>query len=296
MVLIDEIQAWWHDWKNVHEPPPELLFHYTDAAGIQGIVTKDELWASHVEYLNDAQEFRYARELVLSRFNERIQQTTGDVGNICKIRDVYESRSLMWQSIADIYIACFCEDGDLLSQWRAYAAHGEGFAIGFNAGRIFQTVCADGDLGKSTKLLRVIYDVDRQHYWIDLAIDKLLAALNTNTATNVLEQVPLMFSEIAFSFKHPAFREEREWRLVCSAQPELQRIINIRVSGARLLPYVAIQVGTRAAGPSYVQVIHGPTTEAPNTQKALKILIGKAHPNYWTDVNVTGSEAPLRSR
>jgi hypothetical protein len=38
-----------------------------------------------------------------------------------------------------VYITCFCEDGDLLSQWRGYADPG-GYAIGFDAAELEECV------------------------------------------------------------------------------------------------------------------------------------------------------------
>ena len=41
-------------------PVPTLLYHYTDAQGFKGIVESYELWATHIQYLNDTQEYLYA--------------------------------------------------------------------------------------------------------------------------------------------------------------------------------------------------------------------------------------------
>ena len=35
-----------------------------------------------------------------------------------------------------LYAFCFCEDGDLLSQWRGYGVLGRGYAVGFGGQRI----------------------------------------------------------------------------------------------------------------------------------------------------------------
>jgi hypothetical protein len=40
---------------------PSVLYHYTDAAGLRGIVESQTIFASDVEFLNDAQELLYAR-------------------------------------------------------------------------------------------------------------------------------------------------------------------------------------------------------------------------------------------
>ena len=41
------------------------LFHYTDAAGVRGIVENNELWATHYHYLNDFTELHASRDRIL---------------------------------------------------------------------------------------------------------------------------------------------------------------------------------------------------------------------------------------
>jgi len=60
--LPGEIEYWHSVWRNVHRELPSGLFHYTDAAGLQGIVKSGRLWATHIYYLNDTQEFNTRRE------------------------------------------------------------------------------------------------------------------------------------------------------------------------------------------------------------------------------------------
>jgi hypothetical protein len=45
--------AWRADPMDDHPVPP-LPYHYTDAPGLCGIVKSRTLWATHIEYLNDA--------------------------------------------------------------------------------------------------------------------------------------------------------------------------------------------------------------------------------------------------
>lgn len=43
----------------------DALFHYTTAAGLLGILKSAKLWATDLRFLNDAQEFIYARDTVI---------------------------------------------------------------------------------------------------------------------------------------------------------------------------------------------------------------------------------------
>jgi hypothetical protein len=59
---------------DVHPVPP-LLYHFTDAPGLRGIVESHALWATHIYYLNDAQEFGYAEDLAGRLILERAEQS-----------------------------------------------------------------------------------------------------------------------------------------------------------------------------------------------------------------------------
>ncbi|MFN0171999.1 MAG: DUF2971 domain-containing protein [Bryobacteraceae bacterium] len=291
----DEIAEWLSDWRNIHRDFPHVLFHYTETAGLCGIIRSQQLWATHVYYVNDAQEFRYASAFIAKAFDDRIEQSPSNLTKrIAQVRDCYRGHASLWESVADTYIVCFCELGNLLSQWRAYAANGQGFALGFAPDRIMRALQSDADIATSSKLFRVIYDPRKQRQLVDSAVDRLVSALENHDEETVLDQVPLVFSEMAFCFKHDAFAEEREWRLVCL--PHLPRSVDVRTSEGRLVPYATIPISLPGERPPYVEVIHGPTLEADNTKKAVQMLLGKAHPKFWPEVAISGSNAPLRSR
>jgi hypothetical protein len=50
--------------RDTHRAPPPRLYHYTTPAGLLGIIENNKLWATHINYLNDATELGYARELI----------------------------------------------------------------------------------------------------------------------------------------------------------------------------------------------------------------------------------------
>ncbi len=51
--------------------PPDLLWHYTNAAGFLGIFRSGKLWATNTGYLNDASEMGYARIPLLQAVRDR---------------------------------------------------------------------------------------------------------------------------------------------------------------------------------------------------------------------------------
>jgi hypothetical protein len=44
-------------------PLPDLLYHFTDSAELQGILESRTLWATDIRYLNDETEVKYSRDL-----------------------------------------------------------------------------------------------------------------------------------------------------------------------------------------------------------------------------------------
>jgi len=67
------------------------------------------------------------------------------------------------------YVASFCEDGNLLSQWRGYGSPGSGFNLGFVSKGI-TVVQTDFEAKKPALLRRVEYDRDKQKAIVKMAI------------------------------------------------------------------------------------------------------------------------------
>src|SRR3954469_8344806 len=96
-------------------PPPTTLFHYTTAAGLHGILSSGRIWATDLEYLNDSRELRYGLDLLRdAMLAHQAGKWSREVDFILGFRDVPPARRMM--------VTCYCEDGDLLGQWRGYGA------------------------------------------------------------------------------------------------------------------------------------------------------------------------------
>jgi hypothetical protein len=140
--------------KSVVESYPQL-WHYTTAAGLHGILSSQQLWATDISYLNDAEEFTgfFERKLQLilkvgvqKGIDEICKTAQGlshidSLGGIEKVGGEYVES--MWKYLRfttlriPVYVTSFCiqtgqnsEDG-LLSQWRGYGYDG-GYAVVFD--------------------------------------------------------------------------------------------------------------------------------------------------------------------
>lgn len=138
-------------------PNPPLVWHYTSAQGLLGILSTDaaekqaertkqhgipsrgafSLRLTDALYLNDPLELRYGRKMLADCIEAQLTDLTGDdaeeVGEVVEwLRTPAESGNGEANRITGgTYVACFSRQKDSLSQWRGYAP-GRGYAIGFD--------------------------------------------------------------------------------------------------------------------------------------------------------------------
>src|ERR1700687_5212876 len=90
---------------------PERLSHYTDFAGLKGILETNSLWANHCGTLNDGTEKEYGTRVVSDYLSVRLKGTKA-------ARQLAEGMA-SWKSRD--FATCFCESTELLSMWKGYA-------------------------------------------------------------------------------------------------------------------------------------------------------------------------------
>src|SRR5262245_10894107 len=138
---IDEFEAWLKEYLGRQDTASKIttpLYHYTDAKGLCGIFETQQLWFTDYRHLNDPSEFLhglgFARECAsrLKQGADFKKQNFLDEFINRFTQETFDKRF-------EFYVASFSREPNDLSQWRAYADNGRGFAIGF-APRLFQLV------------------------------------------------------------------------------------------------------------------------------------------------------------
>ncbi|MFZ1084154.1 MAG: DUF2971 domain-containing protein [Terracidiphilus sp.] len=136
-----------------HQAKPDLLYHYTTQEGLLGILEKQKIWASHLQYLNDKSEGHIFSKLLLDELNQRTttgpEEPLSQLGMYAQLmmlsidqpksqiqgayKDVLDlgKKAFSWIANQDTFVASFSERGDLLSQWRAYSGETGGYSIAF---------------------------------------------------------------------------------------------------------------------------------------------------------------------
>ena len=278
---------------------PEL-HHYTTFPGLEGIIRSNSLWAFHFSDLNDRTEVTLFQEPLLRAVTESFKDV---------IRAKEPASVFVQHSFAAPFIVSFCshaadqlyeKDHGLLSQWRGYGGDG-GYCI------VFDTL-------KLAELLGLEFD---SYYWIYLHIAQVHYALSTASVHEIFPTViercnyfidGLLDGKVppppqdAFApfvagatlFKHYAFSEEREVRIVAiPGSDEIQKAaqaeyptefkasplkdIRTRTASNGKRRYIAL-FETLGAQLPIERVIVGPSRHQLENYERAKTLLGQIAP------------------
>lgn len=269
-----------------------VLYHYTDSNGLLGILDCKQFWATDFRFLNDGKEIYYGIDILLECL--LCEPNSGGLRGLFlkRLKEKVEAvRSNIEKSIDfRAYVACFCSDGDLLSQWRGYANYGAGYSIGFS--RKFL-----GEIS-GCRLLAVEYDGERQRQRyreaINRKIDQIMGAAQSGLVDDekvVSSAIVDLFRECLIfyfcSFKGHAFSEESEWRLLFIRVGDGGgEKVCFRPSKYGVTPYVKIELDGACIGAVKV----GPGFDFSLNKQAINLLAA----NNGLSLVVSQSDIPFR--
>lgn len=184
-------------------PSPERLYHYTNSAGLRGILGKGAIWCGSAFHMNDSREFRYALDTIIARVNARalnvLQRTEG----------------------LHAFVASFSKEGDLLSQWLAYSDGATaGYSIELNPAH-FDQAKQDGFV-----LVQCVYNKEEQESLADAVIDVFCTKVDFTNSDDYSRQLRKAILA-ATAIKQPGFEQEREWRLVKIKTPPFDDLTDL---------------------------------------------------------------------
>jgi hypothetical protein len=248
--------------------PPEILWHYASAAGLNGIVESKTLWASDTLRMTDPREYSYSREMLL-RVIDRMKMNPASP---------HESWMLEFARIIaetptgpTVYAACTSEAGDLRSQWDVFAESGTGFAIGLDRRVLYEAAAEQG-----YSLFPVIYDVTTQEAHFEKAVREVAELAPTLEVE--MGRGPQMTLLLAVAFCYPLafvknhrFVEEREWRLMrLEAKLEEAQEPKVRETATR---YEEVSIDCRATSETALtHVVAGPHAGTRSVKLARQLL------------------------
>lgn len=312
---------------NQQRPMDGVLYHYTTAEGLKGIIELNEIWATSAYYMNDSAEILYGYRvlhLALERWlkEKNLPSDSGGRALAESFLDYLGHDALQRNILTPIYLTCFCEDANLLSQWRAYGSSG-GYNIGFKVPMegIVYGIKPEPRV-YTARCVRVDYDRERQLQRIHQLLDFLLPILDEPKVAESTRSIdpasPLGFSQLqsaiqeilieeCLGYKDPAFAVEQEWRFVVRSRAHLKQAtddgdhsnlpIHFRTARGQLIPFIKFQpnhaptpiVGDGKQLP-IVSVTCGPGGDRISSGMAIRALLDR---RGFRTVLVNHSEIPL---
>lgn len=209
-------------------------FHYTDINAVHSIVKNRKLWLTDLRYMNDTQELREGLEHVacaLTSAGETLGAVPGINQTIEYIANELAAIDNNFEFEEPLFVLSLSERDDMLSQWRAYGKY---------------SICLDSEVLEQAGLhvASCVYDQEKKTQLAQSAIDKLLRsrAHQPFYVSEVWDSLRAIL-ELAATFKHAGFKEERETRLILNGD---DRKIRYRTRGNMLIPYVEVDIPIQA--------------------------------------------------
>lgn len=101
------------------KPCPKKLYHYTNKNAFKGIISNQEMWATHIRFMNDTEEQKLALDLLKKQVPNIFAEKNI---NIEKLQKNIEHFVFLEMLRKGIYILSFSEKKDDLGQWRGYGS------------------------------------------------------------------------------------------------------------------------------------------------------------------------------
>ncbi len=231
--------------------PPEV-FHYTNVAGLLGIVTSQALHASNILFLNDRQELRYVDSFIKERLASRFLEVLEDARRQGVMKGNFDPKQVavagadrfievlhdVAHRLAPIFVISFCRaenehaaGNGLLSQWRGYGAEGA-VAICFDVKELQEVIEAERQSFQYLPggLCDVIYGASDSEFktleadfetfagavpeLVESQLKKLDVEYRFKGNRGSVDATQLPFVRTAPRLKHPGFSEENEYRAI----------------------------------------------------------------------------------
>lgn len=209
----------------------DILYHYCSLETFNSIISNQTIRLSDCTKTNDNQETKWIANLVKDIFLNKIKDSELFCTKYCITDSLIEKIGLQIDATINkvfhentrkmvTYIACFSEQGDLLSQWRGYANDARGISLGFNK-KVLKTFDTGG---YNFHFKKVMYSIKEQRKYIENYLGELVTAyelaeaneINNETLNEFIWDMCLHIGAIrndSPQFKNNAFKEEKEWRL-----------------------------------------------------------------------------------
>jgi len=286
--FLDSLQSFSMDLIQ-HLQSGQTLCHYTSLDGLISIINNGDLWLTNTRFCNDDEEMLLGHKLV----DELVDQleTEAAAGRTKDWFDRLRKKIKMARN-DQVYVTCFCERDNLLSQWRGYADNGGGVSIEFDApgfGQVAGPDCMHGLM----RLWKVFYSGDQQRKIIRSCFD-----YPHWPPTSTDDNISYIVDALQFfmpTFKHPDFAAEEERRLIFTPNPNLAITPKFRTRRGMLVPYFSLRDLAGGGFPNgklpIRRITVGPSYTRDLNVESVRTLLAQ---NGYVGIEVAKSTTPFR--
>jgi hypothetical protein len=283
--VLKEAVAAFDQWSDAHFLASDTrnqvtapLYHYTDAAGLEGIIKNQQVWFTSYTHLNDPSEITYGMTIASELLSEIGQTSDGRIRIFCDwVNDLFTHENL--RGAYDFFVASFSQHRDDLGQWRAYGDNGRGFALGLAPHLFGIEHNLDQNPHEKIFVAPVVYGrkAARQYHMPAIEQAVRIVGATVERAANLMvdSNVGLPFfdemakvliaSQLIFNsltIKHEAYQHEQEVRMIILGEHKnLTPYISTRSRCGDIVPFIKSDMPIQTEG-SIAEIVVGPAAAA----------------------------------
>jgi hypothetical protein len=294
-------------WKGLHH---RCIYHYTNDAGLHGILKTGKLWFTDIFNLNDPSELKHGMDLALevlelkanngppelSPFFQKVKKLVGE-GVSAHYSERYSTRYF-----GHYFVCCFSKNGNDLGQWRAYADNGRGYSIGFDGATLDKVFIATKTETSLPQTFLVTYDDNllREKYeeLVYAIISAILGQSRLDmTSESIAEELIPRFTtsclHLSTFFKHKAYANENEYRYMEIHNAD-QPIDNLLYRRRRYSLIRYREFDWKSLGPGALkEIIIGPAADQKVAEQFVHDCLHAYHPA--SAIKIERSKIPYRA-
>lgn len=276
------------EWFDAGDARDLVVYHYTDAAGLLGIITSGIVRGTNAAFLNDRSEITHGLGVCEAVLREEIERRADPADR------TFLERVWKWiegdSTPTEVYVASFSGRRDSLSQWRGYGSPSGRYAIGFRVGQFSER-----------DVLRlptpVVYQPEEQRARVRRVLDaalRLIAHYEELERRHAETTVAFHLRRLMCRLKHEGFADEQEYRSVISSlgdgfdEPKIEFTPS---ADGLLRPWLPMLTGSREASRlPIVEVQVGHVARVKEAIFATRLLLQRAG---YGGVTVSHTDIPF---
>lgn len=307
------------------ESEPDILYHYTGETALISIISgkgahspTSSIWASDALFQNDSMELLEGRAPLRQALEYFIEERSADPKfrfdgtSTHNLRDAVKYFSDYLNEFENgptrphrVFVSCFCEDPDLLSQWRSYGQGG--YSIGFDR-RLLATSVPEGfevphdadfySRPVPPRVRSVVYTTTGVRTALEDEVNEILGP--SGGALRGWQSYGQLSVLLALArIKNLAFESEKEWRLIYVQRGGIIGWSNMSYKQSDFRPPAEARSGPNSVVPfikmQFPKSAIRSIRVGPGGDKKLRLLaIERICEGLELDVEITSSEVPYR--